>query len=179
MKIAIGTLSKRKAAVVNKVLKSFRGDSKVSITPYPSKSFVPETPWDKETFLGAKNRALQCKENIKEVEYSIGLESGLVERYGQIFEEAWACVVTKNGKEYYGYSSGLKLPEFIIKKMDEMNLPHYKIMDILDREEGRLNNDDTWGTYSEKMLIRDVSLEEALRNAFVQILSPKKSYYHK
>lgn len=44
------------------------------------------------------------------------LESGLVERFGQIYEEAWACVISSEMNEYFGYSSGLKVPDSIIKK---------------------------------------------------------------
>ncbi len=179
MNIALGTMSKRKASVVKSALSFFLEEKEIEIIPHPSKSLVSETPWNEETCIGAKNRALECKAKIPEAEYFVGLESGLVERCGHIFEEAWACAINKDGKEYYGYSSGLKLPDFILRKMHETNLPHFKVMNILDKEEGRINNDDTWGTYSEKMIIRDVSLEEAVRNAFVQIFSPQKSYYHR
>lgn len=37
---------------------------------------------------------------------------------------------------------------------------------------------DTWGTYSGKLILRDISLAEALRNALVQTVPAKDSLYH-
>jgi hypothetical protein len=63
--------------------------------------------------------------------------------------------------------------------MDELKMEHCDVMDMLDRDEERLNNDDTWGTYSKQMIVKDTSLEEATRNAFIQVFAPKDSYYHR
>lgn len=176
MKIVVGTMSKRKCDVVEKVVKVFVKEQ-IEIVPFKADSLVPSTPWDKETFDGAKNRAVGCqKESVGD--YYVGVESGLVERYGVVYEEAWAVVIDAAGKEYAGYSSGLKVPDYIISQMKEEDKTHAEFLHYLDEKEGRVNNDDTWGTYSGKLLIRDISLEEAVRNAFVQIFAPRASYYH-
>lgn len=176
MKFIIGSNSQKKIETAAKVIKQIVNEGEVEVTGYPARSQVSETPWDKETFKGACNRAVDCKSNIGGADYFIGLESGLVERYGRIFEEAWCCILDKNGKEYFGYSSGLKVPDYILKKMDELQMPHYKVMEILEHEHG-LPNSDTWSNYSGKMIVRNISLEEALRNALIQIFSPKASFY--
>lgn len=178
MKIGVGTQSERKIATIKNVVQQISSKSEVEIVSYPAKSNVPETPWDKETFDGAKNRAIDCKKNIQEAEYYVGIESGLVERYGQIYEEAWVYILDNHNKEYSGYSSGLKVPDYIIEKMNETKMEHWKVMKLLE-EEYSLSSDDTWGNYSKKMIIRDISLQEAVRNAFIQIFAPKESFYHK
>ena len=38
---------------------------------------------------------------------------------------------------------------------------------------------DTWGTYSGGTISREVSLEEALRNVFIQITAPDTGFYKK
>jgi non-canonical (house-cleaning) NTP pyrophosphatase len=169
MKCILGSTSQRKVEIVRKVLGELvRSD--MDVKGFEVKSRVPETPWNEETVIGARNRAMFCRELGEDADYFLGLESGLVERYGHIYEEAWAVVFTPDGKEFSGYSSGLKVPDFILKKMEQHNLPHYQIFaeDI---------NSDTWAQYSGELLLREVSLEESVRNAFVQIFAPEKSFY--
>ncbi|MFA6270404.1 MAG: DUF84 family protein [Candidatus Paceibacterota bacterium] len=177
MKFVIGSGSKRKIDIAEKVIKQFF-NGEISIDSFGAKSQMPDIPWDKQTFDGARNRALDSKSNIAEGDYYIGLESGLIERYGHIYEEAWAVVVTKDDTEYNGYSSGLKVPDFILKKMDELKMEHSDVMTIIEKEYGKLPN-DTWGTYSGGTILREVSLEEALRNVFIQITAPENSFYKK
>ena len=171
MKFVIGSASDRKIKIAEKVIRQFFANKDISIEGYGAKSQMPETPWDKQTFDGARNRAVDSKSNIKDGNYYIGLESGLIERYGHIYEEAWVVVITDEIKEYNGYSSGLKVPDFILKKMDELKMEHSDVMSIIEKEYGKLPN-DTWGTYSGGTLLREVSLEEALRNALIPITPP-------
>jgi non-canonical (house-cleaning) NTP pyrophosphatase len=179
MKFIIGSMSARKIKIAEKIIRQFFIDQKdIYIEGFGAKSQMPDTPWDKQTFDGAKNRAIDSKFNIKDGDYYIGLESGLVERYGHIYEEAWVVVITSDNKEYNGYSSGLKVPDFILKRMDELKMEHSDVMTIIEKEYGKLPN-DTWGTYSGGTLLREVGLEEALRNAFIQITAPEVSFYKK
>jgi len=179
MKFIIGSSSNRKVKITEKVIKKFFAVQKdITIENYGAKSQMPDTPWDKQTFDGARNRASDSKSNVVGGDYYIGLESGLIERYGHIYEEAWAVVIASNGKEYCGYSSGLKVPDFILKKMDELKMEHSDVMSIIEKEHGKLPN-DTWSTYSGGKILRVVSLEEALRNAFIQIFAPESSFYKK
>lgn len=177
MKFVIGSESKRKIDIAEKIIRQFFNDE-ISIESFAAKSQMPDTPWDRQTFDGARNRALDSKNNITERDYYIGLESGLIERYGHIYEEAWAVIITEDGKEYSGYSSGLKVPDFILKKMDDMKMEHSDVMTVIEEEYGNLPN-DTWGTYSGGTIQREVSLEEALRNASIQITCPDTGFYKK
>lgn len=178
MKFVVGSLSKRKIDIAEKIIKQFFTNEKISIKSFGAKSQMPDTPWDKQTFDGARNRALDSKNNLAERDYYIGLESGLVKRYGHIYEEAWAVVISSNGQEYNGYSSGLKVPDFILKKMDRLKMEHSDVMTIIEKEYGKLSN-DTWGTYSGGVIQREISLEEALRNSLIQITCPDTGFYKK
>ena len=178
VKIIVGSASKRKLEIVSKVIHEVIINATINIEAYGAISGVPETPYDQQTFDGAKNRAIGSKENVPNADLYIGIESGLVERYGHIYEEAWCVVVTKDGEEFYGYSSGLKVPDYILKRMDDLNLPHSEVMVLLE-EEFRLPDSETWGNYSGGMIAREVSLAEALRNALIQVVAPKNSFYRK
>lgn len=176
MKVVVGSSSDRKIGVVEKVFRNLlKGE--IIVTGHSAVSGVPETPYDKQTYDGARNRALDCKA-IHQADYYIGLESGLVERYEKLYEEAWACVITKDGKEFYGYSSGLCVPEFVILRMKKQNMEHCDVMTLIEKELGKLPN-DTWGTYSGGILAREISLEEALRNALMQAVPNAESLYSK
>ncbi|MBI4036995.1 DUF84 family protein [Candidatus Daviesbacteria bacterium] len=175
MKILVGSASQRKINVVKKIFLHYF-NSEIEIIGCDIKSNVPDTPYGEQTFEGAKNRALGCQKSDK-ADYYVGLESGLVERYGQLFEEAWSYVITKDQKVYIGYSSGLKVPEYIQKRMKDLNKEHSDVMSIIEKELDKVPN-DTWGTYSGGVILRDISLEESLRNAIIQLLPHNKSLYH-
>lgn len=172
--ILIGSESERKiACVVGVVRKLTKGD--IVANGFKAASGVPETPYGKETYVGANNRAQHCTEGGK-ASYYVGLESGLVKRYGSIYEEAWCAVIANDGSRYYGYSSGLRIPDYILNEMKRKELKHFEVMALLQEKHGILPN-DTWGNYSANMITRENSLEEAVRNAFIQIFAPKESFY--
>lgn len=178
MKFVVGSKSQRKIAVTEKVVGQLFNEKNIVTESYDAESKVPYTPYDQQTFDGARNRAMDSKHHVINCDYYIGLESGLVERYGHMYEECWAVIITGDSKEYYGYSSGLKVPDYILQKMDDLNMEHYGVMAMIEKEFGNLPN-DTWGTYSGGVLIREISLEESLRNAFIQIIAPPESFYKK
>lgn len=134
MKFVLGSGSERKLKITKKIIKQVTGVVQTEIISYPAQSQVSETPWNDQTPQGAKNRAIDSKNNIPDSDYWIGLESGLAERFGHVFEEAWCCIINKDGKEYYGYSSGLKVPDYILGKMKAEGLEHCQVMKILEEE---------------------------------------------
>lgn len=178
MKFIIGSKNKRKIEVTKRVIRELFPDSESTTEGYAAISGVPDTPYDKQTFDGAKNRALDAKNHIPKADYWIGMESGLIERYGHIYEEVWCAVITADGKDFFGYSSGLKVPDYVLKRMDELKKEHSDVMMILEEEHGKLP-DDTWSSYSGGLIAREISLEEATRNAFIQIIAPEGSFYRK
>lgn len=177
MKIVIGTTNKRKISVLEKVLNQLLPHEVIEVVSYNADSQVSTTPWDTETLAGAQNRAQDCKKHILDGEYFVGLESGLVERYGSVYEEAWCVVLTQDGKEYMSYSSGLRVPDHILTRMKTDEKMHWEVINILNKEQGISDQSDTWGTYTGKSLVRDISFEEAIRNAFIQIIKSDTSLF--
>jgi hypothetical protein len=60
--------------------------------------------------------------------------------------------------------------------MDRRQQSHSDVMTVLEEKHGQLPN-DTWGSYSGGTIARSVSIEEAIRNAVIQIIAPPHSFY--
>lgn len=177
MKIIVGTKNQNKVHVVEKVFQDFFADSQIEVASHDVQSKVPEAPHDNETYEGALNRALECYGGGG-FDYYVGLESGLVERYGHYFEEAWAVVILTDGKKQIGYSSGLLLPSVVAERM-RAGEKHNDIMDYFDKKFNLPDdNRDTWSRYTGGYLSRRISLEESLRNALVQGVSSERNLYN-
>ena len=177
MKIIVGTKNQKKVHVVATIFENFFSDETIEVIGHNAESKVPEAPHDKETYVGALNRARECA-SIGSADYYIGIESGLVERYGNYFEEAWAVIISKNSKEQIGYSSGLLLPPVVVKRMKNGEL-HNDIMAYFDKKFNLPDdNRDTWSRYTGGHISRQVSLEEALRNALIQSADSERNLYN-
>jgi len=176
MRFLIGTTNKAKINTAEAVIRNITGSTDFTIEGVPADSSVPETPHEEEIKQGAVNRAQILCSNSG-ADFYIGLESGLTERYGDIYEEVWCCVMTAT-QQVYGYSSGLRVPKVITDRMKTDNLKHYEVMRLLRDELSQPNDRDTWGNYSHKMLIRSAGFEEAIRNALIPLFAPKESLYH-
>jgi non-canonical (house-cleaning) NTP pyrophosphatase len=173
MIIIVATSSPRKIESVRKIASQIIGEEP-KVEGQSADSSKVNTPWDEQTLSEARQRA----EGIKNVhgDLWVGLKSGLVHRYGGVYEEAWVCVLDKNNKEFLGYSSGLKVPNKLLEKMQQSNIEHSDALDLLAAEYG-LDAKETWGTYSDGKLLREIGLEEALRNALLQAFPSGKSLY--
>jgi len=179
MKIVIGTENKRKIAAGERVVAAF-AVAHGGVVGCRAASGVADTPFDVATKQGAVNRARHALEWCVDAEVSVGIESGLVERYGDLYEEVWVAMVYR-GEVYTAYSSGVKLPKRVTKGLSADVRNHPEVMNAL-RERYGMEVDpelgvDTWGDYTGFLIKRDVGLEEAVRNVLVQVFPTPKSLY--
>lgn len=176
MKIIVGTKNQKKVSAVKTVFLEVLKPGSLEVGSYDAQSLVPDAPHNEDTYRGALNRARECAEKL-EADYYIGIESGLVERYGNYFEEAWAVVISADGGSCIGYSSGLLLPRVVVDRMKKGE-KHNKIMEHYDKLfDLPEDNRDTWSRYTGGAMTRQLSLDEALRNAVVQITPSDRSLY--
>jgi inosine/xanthosine triphosphatase len=176
MKIIIGTKNQKKIEVVRLIFQDFFSTETIEVFDHNANSKVPEAPHDRQTYDGALNRAKECL-MTGQADYYVGLESGLAERYGHHFEEAWAVIISRDGTEQIGYSSGLLLPPVVVSRMKNGEM-HNDIMSDFDKK-FKLPDDnrDTWSRYTGGHISRQVSLEESLRNALIQSATTKRNLY--
>ena len=175
MIVIVGSLSARKLNVVASVFERFYPQAHLEVRGCSALSQMPDMPFDRQTLTGARNRAAALSTDTS-ANYCVGLESGLVERYGLIFEEAWCSILDSSKKECVGYSSGLMVPEVILSLMHQTQLDHSDVMTQVEKQRGDLPN-DSWSTYTGGVLQRTISLEEATRNALVQFAPLENSMY--
>ena len=180
MKILVGTENKRKIEAVEKVVNVMKIHNDHTVVGCAVESQVSDTPLGSKTKDGAINRARNAQAYDSSYEMYIGIESGLVERYGEFFEEVWVAVLYKD-VIYTSYSSGIKLPKIVSEKLSSDVKNHIEIMQDL-REKNDIDSQhplgvDTWGNYTGNKIAREVGIEEAPRNSLVQIFPGEKSFY--
>ena len=173
--IAIGSNADYKRNAVEKVFGELMEGS-FNIHTVDVESGVPQTPWDNDTFNGSRNRCDATALIYPDAKYVVGLESGLVLRYGCVYEETW-CHIRNNLSVYgRGVSSGLRLPDYISNEMKTFNETHDVVMEkirkrLRDKSKSKTHDTkDTWSTYSGGLISRQVSLQEAVRNALIELL---------
>lgn len=74
MKIIVGSENKIKINTVKKVFEEIFKSFDLNIVGLALKSGVPETPYDKQTFDGARKRAIAIKNDKKEADFLSGLK---------------------------------------------------------------------------------------------------------
>lgn len=169
MVFIIGTTSSLKIKAVEEVINAYLASVQYKIVSKNIESNVPHTPFNDQTFEGAKNRAEMLLNLYKSTgDYFVGIESGLVEREGALFEECWCVIYDKKGKQFAAYSSGFMLPEKITKRI-KMGETHIDILRNLEKELD-IHRKDTWAIYSHNRLRRADSIKEAFRNALLLVI---------
>lgn len=176
MKIIVGTKNPTKLSIVESVFTEIMSPTVLEVLGHNAPSGVPEAPHDKQTYDGALNRANACRE-LGSADYYVGIESGIVKRYGEVFEEAWAAIIPAGDEPLIGYSSGLMLPKIVAERMSNGEM-HNEIMADYDKL-FKLPNDnrDTWSRYTGGNISREVSLSEAVRNALIQTKESERNLY--
>jgi non-canonical (house-cleaning) NTP pyrophosphatase len=182
MKVIVGTQKKRKLSAVESVTNSLIEAEGVSVSGCLAASGVRNTPLAEETKQGAINRANNSMSCEPEADMYIGIESGLVQRYGEWFEEVWVAA-RYDGEIFTAYSSGLALPPIVRDQLNADVQNHQDIMNALRAEyELDIHSElgaDTWGNYTGGVLVRDVGLAEAVRNTLVPIFPQANSFYQR
>lgn len=176
LRIIVATQNESKIDIVTAVCNELFSDLAVEVSGKDIPSGVAEAPHDAEIYQGALNRALSCTRFSPD--FSVGIESGLATRNDGLYEETWAIIIDSSKRQYSAYSSGLPLPHRVTERMKVMT--HDKVMEELDSEFMLpQNNRNTWSRYTGGVLERNISLYEALRNAFVQTLLNEKNLYYR
>lgn len=83
-------------------------------------SGVPEQPFgDRETLLGAKNRAVNSREIFPEANFWVGIEGGVDEDEKGMFAFAWIFILDKMGKASQSKTGTFYIPPAVAKLVSE------------------------------------------------------------
>jgi len=120
--ITVGSKNKAKVKAVKELVDTYDAFDGFEVIGMAVDSGVAEQPYNlKEMITGAKNRAVAA---FKDCKYSIGLESGIItpdEPDGDYMELTVAMIY--DGEHFYpGYSSAFKLPNKMVRIMQEQGV---------------------------------------------------------
>lgn len=129
MKILIGTKNEGKIQGAYNAFEKYYKD--VVIEGIPVNSEVSDEPVDDDIYIGAQNRVNNlikyAKDNNKEADFYIAVESGITNKLGKWMIINIAVIKDKTGFESFGTSSGFPVPEKYIEEIIETDLG--KVMD--------------------------------------------------
>lgn len=116
---------------------------------------------EEETVRGARQRANMALKTDANADFGIGLEGGVCEVAGKMYECAWACVVDRNGIE--GLAGGLyfELPPMVAEKIRGGG----ELGPIMDELTGEVNVKQKLGAIG---MLTKGKLDR--KNAYVQIV---------
>lgn len=119
MKIYVGSLNPVKINSVNEAVLPLFDD--FSVVGVDSSSGVPDQPFDKNTYLGAKNRVLDIlsRFHLEQNDLAIGIEGGIFHTFDRYIAKGVVCIGNNNGQLGFGESAGFELPEKVMKHINE------------------------------------------------------------
>lgn len=105
MRICVGSDNPVKVQAVTNVLMRIYGD--VEVTGHRTSANVPSEPWGEDVERGAVERARKA---LGPADYGIGIEAGIFERKGDLYDVQYCAVVDKMNRVTIGHGSGFKYP---------------------------------------------------------------------
>lgn len=167
MRVGVGSSNPVKIGAVEGAFKKYWPECEV--VGVEVSSGVDEQPRsEEETIRGAENRAKNC---IGEADYGVGLEGGVCEINGEMFECAWTCVVDKFGNTGLGGGLYFELPKKVaerIKKGEELGPIMEEIMKFdVKRTSGAI------GVFTKGQLDRKQAYVQIVLSALIKFVSPE------
>jgi len=138
-------------------------------------SGVRHTPLTRDqTMAGARERAQALARIAREKrlpwQYFVGLEGGLdiVEQSGRswVFLENWAYVCDREGRESFGQSGAILLPEVLVNRVAEQGIELAEAIDEFAGQRGVRDAQGAWGVLTGNRVTRKDAFRMAVINAF-------------
>lgn len=138
-------------------------------------SGVRHTPLSREELmLGARHRAEALvdlgRANNESWKYFIGLEGGLdvvhMANGRLVFLENWACITDGRGRESFGQSGSILLPDALAKTVVEDGVELSEAIDAFAGGHGIRDAQGAWGVLSSNLVTRQEAFRVAVVNAF-------------
>ena len=182
--VVVGSLRGPKVEAARDAVAAFPGEfgSNPGIAALDVSSGVGHTPVSREqTMRGARNRAEElvrlAARDAEAWDYFVGLEGGLdvvVER-GQrlVFLVNWAYVRDTRGKEAFGQSGAIALPEALAKRVVDEGVELAEAIDEFAGSRGIRDAQGAWGVLTGNRITRRESFRIALISAFASLLGKR------
>lgn len=171
LKIAVGSINPVKVgAVVSVARRVFGGD--VVVVPVEVDSGVPPTPIGEDVIVrGAVNRAFSAFKLVGDADLAVGMEGGLVEKFGRWFITGWCAVVDSSGSYTLGSSVYMEVPRNVVDRVF-MGVELGDVIDEISGLRGTKRSIGAIGVFTRRFLTRGIAWENALIYALVRVLNP-------
>lgn len=172
--IQAGTENPTKLRGASEALKLIFG-RKFKMSSKSEKSNVSCQPFGRETFVGAKNRAVAAwKRADGSCDYSIGIESGIFQLYKNIWLDITVCCVYDGRRETYGTSLGFAVPDSVVEKIKKEKSDLEKALHEMSGVEKIGRKEGAFGYFSDGKMHRSWQVETAVASAFVPRIAEAK-----
>lgn len=171
MKIAVGSKNPVKVGAVEDGFRLYYPDC--NVTGMEVESGVAEQPMtEEETVKGARQRANIALKTEINADFGVGLEGGVCEIAGKMYECAWVCVVDRAGIE--GLAGGLyfELPPKVAEKIRAGG----ELGPIMDELTGEINVKQKLGAIgmlTKGKLDRKSAYVQIVVSAMIKFVSPE------
>ncbi len=166
MRVVVGSKNPVKIEAVKEAFEQFY-TTKIEVVGSQVNSGVPEQPWgEEETIRGARNRAQESL-TMNGVDYGVGLEGGVMELEGKLFECAWVVIKDCNGKEGVGGGLYFELPDLVATKIRQGG-ELGPIMDELTKEKDVKKKGGAIGIFTKGKLTRKQAYVHLVLQALVK-----------
>jgi inosine/xanthosine triphosphatase len=179
--VAVGSLRKPKLEAVREALAAisqrFPSDASYGVIGVDVPSGVGHTPLSRDEMItGARQRAQNlltlARQKNESWKYFTGLEGGLdiIHDRGnrRVFLENWACVLDVSGRESYGQSGAIAMPEGLVKKVVDQRVELSVAIDEFAGETGIRDAQGAWGILTGNLITR----QDAFRISFINAFAP-------
>ncbi len=177
--VAVGSLRRPKLEAVREALAAistqFRLGGSFDVVGVGVPSGVGHTPLSREEMMtGARQRAenlvRMARERSESWKYFVGLEGGVdvIQERGarRVFLENWACVLDASGRESYGRSGAIVLPEPLVKTVVDEGVELSEAIDAFAGSSGIRDAQGAWGVLTGNLITRQDAFRVAVISAF-------------
>lgn len=172
MRIAVGSNNPVKLKAVETAFKIVWPDEEWIVVGVDAPSGVSDQPMsDKESILGAKNRARQAIEKTQ-ADYGVGLEGGIQKVEEIYFTYGWVVVVDKEGKEGIGCGVRSNVPLKVIDMINQ-GMELGKASDIIFNKNNSKQNEGYIGLITNNIITRTDGYRDGVVTALSRFLHPE------
>jgi len=181
--VAVGSVRRPKVDAVREALDilapCFQPTVQFDVAAIDVPSGVHHTPLSREEMMaGARRRAEALAHMAREQRapwtYFVGLEGGLdiVHESGSrwVFLENWAYVADVSGREAFGRSGAVLLPEPLVERVVERGVELAEAIDDFAQGQGIRDAQGAWGVLTRDIVTRRDAIRISVVSAFAALL---------
>lgn len=153
MNIVIASLSPVKAEAVRTGFEMTFPGKEFEFTAVQALSGVSDQPMsDDEMRSGALGRIRHARESISDADLYVGLEGGVQEMYGEMYNFGWVAIEAQNGKRGFGRTVAFSVPPEIRALMIHKGLEQSHATDVFFAKSGTKTGTGTIGPLTNDVL---------------------------